>query len=1141
MDQRILFILLFPLIGLAQAPNKINFQSVIRNNLGEVQSNKSVSLRVSILSNSINGTAVFSESHTKTTDANGLISLQIGNGTVLSGVFANIDWGSSPHFIKLEADFSGGSNFVLLGSQELMSVPYALYATKTDTSSLNLVNRLNAKVGISDTANMLSNYRTGLNDKVNISDTSKMLTNYRNSINNKLNISDFPLGTTPGNMQYWNGTTWVNLSPGLPGQSLIITATGIPIWSGAAQATLTTAFYSITPTSAYIVGSITADGGASVSSRGFVYGTSSNPTLSNTVLYKGSGGGAFNGTLTGLTPNTTYYVRAYATNSSGTGYGNEVTFQTPPNYVPELITTNLSGVTQTTFTSGGTITNDGGSAIIARGIVYGTSSNPTLSSNTVLTLGSGTGSFIGNVTGLSPNTVYFVRAYATNSVGTGYGEEVLFGGNSLILSIKDTTVEKGATFCSNVTVTNFTDILAAQIYFKYDTRKLIFNKVQGLNSALKIDINSNFGNVLSADKKSARLIFSWVDDQLKGVTLPVASTLFQVCFTAVNADAQDTLKTDIIEFISPSYEVVSSIVNSPVITIGTGNSLITDINQSLNLKVNIADTASMLANYRIGLNQKVNIADTASMLNPYLRKADTIGSVETDPVFNSSFAKGITGIDTAYWNRKLNLSDTSNMLSNYRTGLNNKLNILDTTNLSNRINTKLNISDFPLGTTLGNMHYWNGTTWVNLSPGLPGQSLIISSTGIPSWSGAAIPTVITDSVSEISILSALVSGNVINDGGETITERGFFYNINDNPTLSDGKYSSGSGIGTFSETIGTSGDRFGLKPNTTYYVRAFATNRIGTGYGNTVIFSTNNYSGQLPIFQIVILDGQVNDKIADALTKLIHEGNGIIKEVGFVFSKFPNPTINDSKTLITNYQGGIRLNRISYNLDQSTKYYVRVYAINDYGISYSNEVQFITKFRPDLVEDFDGNIYGLLQIGNQIWMNENLKVSHFRNGAEIPKIEDDNSWSNLSSAAWSNYNNLKQSPYGKLYNWYSTIGDSICPIGWHVPSNEDFSNLINFLGGNEKAKEFLNTPPSSSWHLNETTNNFNAFPAGFRSSNGSFAGINQIVNYWSKTETSINNAVMLYLQKSSLSLSDLSFVPGYTKNLGSYIRCLKNN
>ena len=182
MHPRIILFILFPLIGFSQAPQKINFQSILRNNNGEVVSNKAVSLKISILTGSISGSSVYTETQTKTTDASGLISLQIGFGTVLSGVFASIAWGDFPHFIKLEADFSGGNNFVLLGSQELMSMPYALYASKTDTSSLNLVNRFNSKVNISDTSNMLSNYRTGLNNKVNFSDTAIMLANYKTII-----------------------------------------------------------------------------------------------------------------------------------------------------------------------------------------------------------------------------------------------------------------------------------------------------------------------------------------------------------------------------------------------------------------------------------------------------------------------------------------------------------------------------------------------------------------------------------------------------------------------------------------------------------------------------------------------------------------------------------------------------------------------------------------------------------------------------------------------------------------------------------------------------------------------------------------------------------------------------------------------
>ena len=398
MNARIIIIFFFPIFAIAQAPQKINFQSILRNSSGEVIGNSSVSLKISILSGSINGSSVYSETHAKTTDASGLISLQIGNGTVVSGIFANIDWGGISHFIKLEADFSGGSNYVVLGTQELMSVPYALYASKTDTSALNLTSRLATKLNATDTVSLsnrinaynansgsfdtsLLNLTSRFSTKLNITDTASLsnridlkltktdtaslsnridlkltktdtssLSNridlkltktdtasLSNRIDTKLNRSDFPTGTNTGNILYWNGTTWVNLAPGQPGQVISMSFTGIPSWSGAAYATLTTSSVSsIASTSVSGGGNISSDGGATISARGLVYSTSTNPTLSNTVFMIGSGTGIFSGTLTGLTPNTTYYVRAYATNSVGTAYGNEVSFTTLPPPVTDI-------------------------------------------------------------------------------------------------------------------------------------------------------------------------------------------------------------------------------------------------------------------------------------------------------------------------------------------------------------------------------------------------------------------------------------------------------------------------------------------------------------------------------------------------------------------------------------------------------------------------------------------------------------------------------------------------------------------------------------------------------------------------------------------------------------------------------------
>lgn len=181
---------------------------------------------------------------------------------------------------------------------------------------------------------------------------------------------------------------------------------------------------SITATSAVCGGEVISDGGASITARGVCYSTAPNPTINNNHTSNGNGTGSFVSNLTGLLPNTTYYVKAYATNSIGTSYGEQKTFTTEIDY-PTITTTAVTNVTTTSALSGGNITSDGGSAITARGVCWSTNPNPTI--NDFYTIdGIGTGAFISNITDLSSNTTYYVRAYATNGLGTAYGTQLSF-------------------------------------------------------------------------------------------------------------------------------------------------------------------------------------------------------------------------------------------------------------------------------------------------------------------------------------------------------------------------------------------------------------------------------------------------------------------------------------------------------------------------------------------------------------------------------------------------------------------------------------------------------------------------------------------------------------------------------------------
>jgi uncharacterized protein (TIGR02145 family) len=198
----------------------------------------------------------------------------------------------------------------------------------------------------------------------------------------------------------------------------------VPFTASAVTPTLTTATISSpTRTTAVSGGNITNNGGAAVTARGVCWSTTSGPVVTGFHTSDGSGNGAFTSNIAGLSPGTTYYVRAYATNSAGTAYGNELSFASSPVQVPTLTTTAVTGVALTTAISGGNITDDNGGAVTARGVCWNTSGNPT-ASDPKTTDGSGTGIFTSNIAGLTAGTVYYVRAYATNSAGTGYGSQV---------------------------------------------------------------------------------------------------------------------------------------------------------------------------------------------------------------------------------------------------------------------------------------------------------------------------------------------------------------------------------------------------------------------------------------------------------------------------------------------------------------------------------------------------------------------------------------------------------------------------------------------------------------------------------------------------------------------------------------------
>jgi len=170
-----------------------------------------------------------------------------------------------------------------------------------------------------------------------------------------------------------------------------------------------------------------------------------------------------------------------------------------------------------------------------------------------------------------------------------------------------------------------------------------------------------------------------------------------------------------------------------------------------------------------------------------------------------------------------------------------------------------------------------------------------------------------------------------------------------------------------------------------------------------------------------------------------------------------------------------------------------------------SEIDSIT-FSASVVTDYDGNVYSIIKIGDQWWMAENLKVTHYRNGYPIPIVTDQTAWSNLTTGAYCEYDNNSANviTYGRLYNWYA-VNDScnIAPSGWHVPSDAEWQTLINYLGeasAGGKLKEAGTTHWNSPNDGATNESGFSALPGGYRYDDGSFGWLGDHAYFWSSTE-----------------------------------------
>jgi uncharacterized protein (TIGR02145 family) len=785
--------------------------------------------------------------------------------------------------------------------------------------------------------------------------------------------------------------------------------------------------------------------------------------------------------LSGLTQSTEYHYRVKAVSAAGTSFSGDLTFITSAT-PPTVTTGTATSVTTTTATLAGTVNANNHSTTVTFEYGLTTSYGTEVTAVESPVNGTSSTSVSKGITGLNPSTTYHYRVKAVNAGGTVYGSDQTF-----FTALTPPTATTG----SATSNTSSTATLQGTVNANGNSTTVTF----------EYGLTTSYGAEVTA-----------VQSPVTGT----GSTSVSAGITGLNAAATYHYRVKAVSAGGTSYGG-----DLTFNTLGT----VTDYDGNLYNTVRIGTQVWMSENlkttkYRDGtVIPNITTSEWGSLTNGAYRWLD-------NNIANKNIYGALYNSFTVVDNRNLcpagwhvpTLAEF-NTLFTYLGGesvAGGKLKEAGTTHWVTPNTGATNESGFTglPGSSCGSSFFpaagysagFYTTTWYNQAGSTYWRGLMYDNSGISSGmstyngysvrciqgEGIVLPAVTTTAVTNIGATTATSGGNVASTGGSAITARGVCWSTTQNPIVTGSHTDDGSATGAFTSSI------TGLTAGTTYYLRAYATNGVGTAYGNEISFTTPNppttTTGAATSItsSTATLGGTVN---ANGYSTVVTFEYGLTTAYGSEVTAAQSPVTGTGATTVS---AGIT------GLSASTTYHFRVKGVSTEGTSTGNDATFTTASGSVTVTDADGNEYNVITIGTQKWIQPDLQTTKYSNGDPITQAIGNSAWAALTTGGYSWYDNdiSNKGVYGALYNWWAVIDiRNICPVGWHSASKQDWADLTVFLGGYVAGK--LKETGTLHWSMDDpgATNEsgFTAVPGGVRNSDGSFATRGTAYQTWTST------------------------------------------